>query len=237
VDAVEDKSKAREMLTSGTGFNWLASEINNAALLFYPKMDHESYKALCAETARKPKCYDLVIFLQDGRTIIDASRTGMMKGFSISGQSVGMMVPKLGADIAKSQQFYCFFSESLALENAEVLDTDIDPANLRALYQPDGVKLDALAVSPTDGITFKVTDRTSGDPVLDLVEADFEIISKYTNAAIEGATFADDTNGVYSFTPTNSPADNFTEVYTARIKKTVDSVVTLVSNIVNIKPY
>jgi hypothetical protein len=233
VDVIEDKGKAREMLTSGTGFNWLSSEINNGALLMYPKLDTATYDALRDQTSRKPKCFDMVLYLQDGSVIALDKSLGTIAGFEVSVSTGGFMLPASGADQAKKQQLYVFFQDNLALENATVIPVDIDPATLRARFEPAGLNMEIISVDTANAkVDVKITDRATGAVVTSLTVDDFVITNVDGGDEIVSTVVIDEATSVYTVEP-----DSSLLIYNLQVKKTVTSVVTHLSNILTVKSF
>jgi hypothetical protein len=195
--------------------------------LAYLDSNHCDYMDLVKEL--KGGHYGVIYYLEDGSYLCKRDKTGNFKPFPARVTAINKGIP-LPGDIANNYPLHIHHIDYDDFESAALIKPAWDIDDL-ILCIPAGLTIGQTSTCASGDVNVQINDRC-GDGVTGFVSADFEELATNYLATPSITTVVDSGAGAYTLTLTKGSAADIAagDYMTFRVKKTVATVVTYLSN-------
>jgi hypothetical protein len=173
--------------------------------------------------------YGVIYYLEDGSFLCKRDKTGNFKPFPARLTAVNKGIP-LAGDVANNFPLHIHHIDYDDFENAAIIKPAWDVDDL-ILAIPAGLTMWQTSTCASGDVSVQINDRC-GNGVTGFVSADFEELGSNYLASPTISAVTDSGAGAYVLTLTSNGTDDIVAgaYITFRVKKTVSTVVTYLSN-------
>ncbi len=192
INAFENTTDDVEITTSQLGKKSITGKPIPSGLIYLDASIYD-YKQL---HVLEDTWFEFVPFFQDGSYWMTRKTDGTLKGFRCKVGTKAGLPPE---DKSQSYPMYLFFDNYAEFEDVVVVSPDFNFSDLMD-YSPVGLEFRVTTAMAAGDVVVQVNKRGSGDPMLGLAIADFEVIKSNAEPTVVVTVLVEDGLGQYTLT-------------------------------------